>query len=127
MTAWAKHIPYSFEGAVEWAWMMYEAGLLIVAENGDGEIIGVVGGLKYPFLNNRDWLIGSEVLWWIEPPYRDSGLGKKLLAAIEEAARDAGCHLWVMITLEHVEPEKAGAIYTKLGYKLTEHSYMKEL
>lgn len=106
---------------------MYEAGLLIVAENGDGEIIGVVGGLKYPFLNNRDWIIGSELLWWIEPQYRDSGLGKKMLAAIEEAARDAGCQLWVMVTLENVEPEKAGAIYQKLGYTLTEHSYMKEL
>jgi GNAT superfamily N-acetyltransferase len=125
-TAWAKHIPYSFEGGVQWAKLMWDHGLLVVADNGK-DVVAVVGGLRYPFLNNPDWIIGSEILWWVEPEYRNGGLGKTMLHAIEEAARDAGCHLWVMVTLEAVEPEKAGAIYRKLGYELTEHSYMKEL
>lgn len=125
-TAWAKRIPYSLEGGESWARMMHDAGLLIVADIG-GEIVACVGGLKYPFLNNPAWIIGSEILWWVEPEYRNGGLGKQLIDAIERAAKDAGCHLWVMVTLEAVEPEKAGAIYRKLGYELTEHSYMKEL
>lgn len=125
-TAWAQRIPYSVDGGVAWARMMYDAGLLIVADTEDG-LVGCVGGLKYPFLNNPAWIIGSEILWWVEPEYRNGGLGKQLIDAIEHAAKDAGCHLWVMVSLEAVEPEKAGAIYKKLGYELTEHSYMKEL
>lgn len=125
-TAWAKRIPYSMEGGVAWAQMMLDAGLLIVADTGE-ELVACVGGLKYPFLNNPAWIIGSEILWWVNPEYRNGGIGKQLIDAIESAAKDAGCHLWVMVTLEAVEPEKAGAIYRKLGYELTEHSYMKEL
>jgi GNAT superfamily N-acetyltransferase len=125
-TAWAKRIPYSHSDAVIWAQTMMDHGLLIVADNGE-KLVGVVGGLKHPFLNNRSYIIGAELLWWIEPEYRNGGLGKQLLLTIEQAAFEAGCRLWSMMTLEAVEPEKAGAIYKKLGYELTEHSYLKEL
>lgn len=125
-TAWADHIEYDPDGAMVWAQVMQEMGLLVVAKDGD-KVVACVGGIISPFLNNPSVTIGTEVLWWVEPEYRNAGLGNRLMSAIEQAAKDIGVQLWCMVSLEAVEPEKAGAIYEAAGYRLTEHTYMKEL
>lgn len=125
-TAWANKVPYSVEGGIAWANLMLDAGLLIVADDGD-QLVAVVGGLAAPFLNNPAYTLGSELLWWVNEEHRNSGLGKQLITAIEDAAKTAGCDFWLMVSLEAVEPEKAGAVYERLGYRLIEHSYMKDL
>jgi predicted N-acetyltransferase YhbS len=118
-----KYDPGSIE---HWSKLMIEQGLLLVACD-DGKAIGSVGALSAPLLGNVQYLVASELFWWIEPQYRSAGLGEALLMAIEGAAKEAGVKFFNMIALNAVDPERVAQIYLKRGYKLTEWSFSKEL
>jgi GNAT superfamily N-acetyltransferase len=105
---------------------MLEQKLLLMAEVA-GEIAGSVGALAVPLYGNLTVLVGSEMFWWVEPPYRHSGVGKLMLSGIESAAKEAGVKVFSMMALESVEPEKAAAIYDRLGYAPTERAFSKVL
>lgn len=100
-------------------------GILIVAEV-DGEVVGMAGGLCFPAYFNGAHRIGQELFWWVAPEHR-GGVGKAMLTALEDAARDAGATVWIMIALEAVRPEAVGAVYRRAGYEPVEHLYMRRL
>lgn len=99
-------------------------GLLSVAEI-DGKAIGMVAGVKAPMIMNNDYTVGAELAWWVEPEYRKTSAGLKLLKFAENLARKAGVHMWSMMLLESSEPEKIAKIYDKMGYKPAERTYLK--
>lgn len=121
-----RDIVYCPDSIAESAVEMMAAGLLIVAEL-DGYVIGAIGALAAPLYANRAVLVASELYWYVEDEHRDSGAGKLLLQAMEDAARAAGVHTFGMMALEAVEPEKAAAIYKRLGYQPTERTFSKVL
>jgi GNAT superfamily N-acetyltransferase len=125
-TAYAPHVIYCPDSIAASALEMMAARLLVVAEV-DGYVVGAVGLMAVPCYANRDVLTASELYWYVEDEYRDSGAGKALLAEIEDAARAAGVKLLGMMLLEAVEPEKAAAIYRRLGYQAGERSFFKVL
>lgn len=100
-----------------------EAILLVADDNG---IIGIAGGITFPLYFNHAHKSGQELFWWVSPDRRD-GTGGKLLNALEDAARAAGCASWAMIALDKVAPERTGRIYHRRGYRASEHSYIKRL
>lgn len=104
--------------------MLNQAMLLVVETD---KVVGSVGGLLVPCYANMDVLIGSELFWWVEPEYRDSGAGKLLLTGIEQAAKARGVQYWSMMALEAVEPDKAAAVYQRFGYSPSERTYTKAL
>jgi GNAT superfamily N-acetyltransferase len=121
-----KEIPYCPDSIAQLCHRMLEQKLLLMAEVA-GEIAGSVGALAVPLYGNLTVLVGSEMFWWVEPPYRDSGVGKLMLSGIESAAKEAGVKVFSMMALESVEPEKAAAIYARLGYAPTERAFSKVL
>lgn len=125
-TAYGPHVIYCPDSIAASALEMMRAGLLVVAEV-DGYVVGAVGLMAAPCYANRDVLTASELYWYVEDEYRDSGAGKALLADIENAARAAGVKLLGMMLLEAVEPEKAAAIYRRLGYQAGERTFLKVL
>lgn len=65
----------------------------------------------------------TELGWWVNPEDRKTSIGKELLQAFEEWAKEQDCKLITMISLD----DALGSFYEKCGYKLTERTYMKEL
>lgn len=105
--------------------MIEGAGVVLVAEQ-DGRIIGIVGGIYFPLYFNHGHKSGQEMFLYVEPGLRD-GIGAKLLIALEQAAREAGCQSWLMIALDHVAPEATGRLYKRRGYRPAEHSWIRRL
>lgn len=125
-TAYAPHVVYCPDSIAASALEMMGTGLLIVAEL-EGVAVGAVGLMTTPLYANRDVLAAAELYWYVEDEHRETGAGKALLAAIEDAARTAGVKLLGMMALEAVEPEKAAAIYKRLGYTPGERTFFKVL
>lgn len=96
-------------------------GVFLVAD--EGELVGMVGLAKVPFLFNQSRLAALEVCWWVNPEAQGHGVGKALLEAVEPAC--AGCDYIQMIHLAN-SPPQAAALYERLGYRFSESSYIKE-
>ncbi len=115
-------VSYCGESARRWFALMRASGVLIVAEH-DGAIVGMAGGLFAPFIFNDAHLVGSELMWWVEPEYRSNGIGRLMLAALERGAAEAGCVRWSMVaTQESPAIEHACA---RAGYELSELTFTK--
>lgn len=69
--------------------------VLIVARDGDGATIGVFAGYSLPFYFSDD-KIARDVLWYVVPEHRASGVGIRLLVLFERWARDRGSKaVWI--------------------------------
>ena len=79
---------------------------------------GAIGALSFPHPFNRQTIMADEMFWWAESD------GMKLLFRLREWCRARGAKL-MMRTLEAVEPDRTGALYKRLGFKLLEHSYIE--
>jgi len=118
----AEYVPEDCEVSLR---HMVESGILLVADR-DGEIVGMAGGLTFPLYFNFAHRTGQEFFWYMKPGLRD-GTGRRLLDALEDAARDAGCQSWIMIALDKVNPEATGRYYRHRGYRASEHSWIRRL
>src|SRR5215470_6016137 len=78
--------------------------LTLVARE-DGRLVGgLVGGTSY------GWLLVK--ILWVAEPQRGQGLGARLMAEAEQAARARGCHgAWL-----DTSSARAEAFYRRLGY-----------
>lgn len=125
--AWSDVVEYVSEDCAASLLAMIEGehGIVLVAEEA-GQIVGMAGGVVCPLYFNRAHLSGQELFLWVKPGER-RGLGGRLLIALEQAAKDAGCQSWSMIALDRVEPEATGKLYERRGYRASEHSYIKRL
>lgn len=94
-----------------------EHGVIFVAET-DGRLVGMIGMLVYAHHLSAEWTAG-EVMWWIEPEARGSGV--RLLKAAEAWARDQGAQKIQMIAPN----ARVGTLYTRLGYVPIEVAYQK--
>ena len=88
------------------------------------DIIGVIGGIKYPDVNSGE-LIATEMFWFVDQEKRGNGI--KLFKRFESWARDNKCKSIIMVHLIDSMPDKLKKLYTRYGYKPIEISYKKEL
>jgi GNAT superfamily N-acetyltransferase len=58
----------------------------------------------------------QEVVWQVNPAYRSTGVGPKLMNLFEASAREAGCYRVVFGASTEWEYEKMLRLYRKLGY-----------
>jgi GNAT superfamily N-acetyltransferase len=103
---------------------MMEDGLCIVDAEEDGTHLGGVGAIKAPFFFNHAKSFAYERFWWVVPGDRGKGVGKGLLKAIHEAAKDAGCEYLMMISLNDLTVD---GMYKQLGFTEVEHAHLKRL
>lgn len=92
--------------------------VILIDENNQGFIAGLIT----PFVFGTD-LIASEFGWWVEPEARKTGLGQQLMEAFHTWAKENGCK---MITLTSLDDD-VGKLYEKAGYSLYERAYFKEI
>lgn len=80
---------------------------------------GAIGGLSGPHPFNHSHYHAEELFWWSE-----GGGGLELLRALERWAK-AKCGSLQMKTLEAIEPERTGQLYSRLGFTAMEHGFVK--
>lgn len=82
---------------------------------------GMIGGITAPHPFNYGRIVCEELFWWSE-----GGDGLRLLAALEQWAR-ARCFALGMKTLDAVQPEATGRLYSKMGFEPLERGFLKVL
>lgn len=125
VAGYSDSIPFCEESSREYFQISLDMGLFSVAD--EGEIVGFILGIAVPFVMNKNYLVGTELAWWVEPEYRKGSTGIKLLSHIENCAKELGCKMWSMMCLEDQDPEKIEKIYLSRGYRKTERSYTRNL
>ena len=69
-----------------------ETQLVIVAENSDGNLIAFLEASIRPFVEDCETdAVGYLEGWFVEPEFRQTGIGKRLVAGAENWARSKGC------------------------------------
>lgn len=116
-------IEFDADSCVAWLHVMRTTGVLLLAEV-DGKPCGFAGGVFMPSIFNMRVKVGGELMWWIEPDQRGSGIGLELLAGLENAAYTAGARRWSMIALEGTH-ERVAQIYDRMGYTASERTFTK--
>ncbi len=106
---------------------MIADALCIVAVDQNEVHLGGVGARKCPAFVNESYVFAMERYWYVAPEHRSSGVGLRLLMAIEQASKDAGCHELLMLSLVNEDVAKTDAMYSKAGYVPTEHVHSKVL
>lgn len=119
-------IPYCPDSLAMTCMQMLDQGMLIYACDGENPV-GAVGGLCSPLFVNREYLIAAELFWWVEPEYRNTGVGRKMLVEFENAASFAGARSLSMMAVEGLEIDKAAALYERCGYTPVERTWSKSL
>jgi putative acetyltransferase len=84
--------------------------ILFVARDGDGRAVGM-GALKV-----HEGGFGEVKRMYTDPSVRGSGVGRKLLKAIEAAARDRGLHVLKLETGGTPGFEDTWAVYQRCGF-----------
>lgn len=100
-----------------------DRGIMLVAVDVDGAIVGMIGLLVFPHpVSGID--TAGELVWWIEPEQRASGLGRQLLDYAEAWARQMGAQ-----DVQMIEPVGTGLgqFYTRHGYDALEIAWVKRL
>lgn len=123
-TSYAEHAPMDDETVAALARQLMDS-VMLVAE-ADGQVVGMVGLVVAPFMFNHSINAAYEVVWWVEPEAQGSGIGKQLLAAIDNACIARSASIVVMVTLAS-SPPQAAALYERAGYTHSETSYTKRL
>lgn len=100
------------------------SSLILVAIE-DGKTVGMLACLAAEFIFSRE-KYATELLWWVDPEHR-RGPGKELQEAFTFWANKVGCKYINMSLLENKDTSKMKRIYKKLGYKLMEQCWLKEL
>jgi aminoglycoside 6'-N-acetyltransferase I len=95
-----------------------DSQLVLVAEKGDGKLIGFLEASIRPFVEdcNTD-NVGYLEGWFVEPGYRRSGIGRDLVRGAERWARKKGCT--EMASDAEVGNDLSLEAHLKLGYDET--------
>ena len=125
---WDKHAEYDTESfSFACASLMSEA-ILLVAENGAGDVVGMVGAGLAPAYWNRKVLTAQELFWYIEPRSRKGNeFGRGLMEALETAAKSLGVMLFSMSAEEGLRSDVLGRLYRQHGYWPAEKLFWKRL
>lgn len=97
--------------------------IICIQKEGKGVILGIV----YPLFYNPSVLIAQELGWWVEPEYRNTTIGIKLLKEFEAEAKKRGAKKVIMFYLEAQTPTKIKSMLERIGYSSTEHNMAKDI
>jgi len=62
----------------------------IVAES-EGKVVGAISFIIVPSDYKKDLLIGKKIVVFVDPDYRNQGIGKELISKAESVCQKAGC------------------------------------
>lgn len=95
---------------------------LVVAMDEGGRTIGVFAGHIGELYFSSDKL-ARDVLWYVEPEHRATGVGLMLLAVFERWAKDRGVKIVYLSQDSGIDVEKFTRILGKRGYSFVGANY----
>ena len=126
-TLYAETIEYDIETMVERTAGLIENDVVLYAETMNGTVVGLICIMISPFLMNKNYLSACEWGFYVDDEYRRSGLGIKLLAQAEDMLKERNVKYFTMIALANLRPKVVGRFYERLGFKLEETCYTKDI
>ena len=123
---WSDVFSYSVEDceASLAHFMAQESFICLVAD--EGEIVGMAAGAFSPVYFNLSHKSGEELFWWVSDNAPQM-TGIRLLNALENAARERGCESWQMKSIALLNGDRMGKLYERMGYRASEHTFVKRL
>lgn len=112
-------ILYTFE-------RILEHGAVFVAEI-DGRVVGFIACVMHGAWFDPSFRIAIETSWWMHPDARGRPEGVRLLFAFERWAKEQGANAICMSDIRLDEESPAGDILERLGYQVSERTFIKEL
>ena len=101
------------------------SSFVLIAVEADG-VLGLASASVLPLLHeDGSWCRLSALV--VGEGSRRAGIGRKLVAEVEERARAAGCRYLEVTSGERPEREAAHAFYEALGLEQVSRRYLKEL
>ena len=95
-----------------------DSQLIIVAETGDGKLVGFLEASIRPFVEDcHTDHVGYLEGWFVESEFRRYGIGKKLVREAEKWARNKGCE--EMASDAEIGNDLSLTAHLKLGYEET--------
>lgn len=106
-----------------------EAFFLSCRNEDDNKIVGFIAGSTldshFAFAHQK---VGQGIVWWVHKDHRGKGMvAKTLQEGLEHWARELGLKYIIGGHYENEDVAKLKKIYSKMGYKQIEYSYIKEL
>lgn len=119
----AAHVPFC-ESTVSWlASMLADSHIMLVAEL-DGKVCAMIGAYIAPGMFNASVKAAHEVVWYVAPYARDSGIGGRLLREADKIRKELGCWKFEKATLS-TSPPIADEILIRAGFTPSYKSFMK--
>jgi len=101
-------------------------GVLLVAERGDGIVVGMAACVLFPLFFNADVICAQEVFWFVEPEHR-TGVGLLLLDELEIEAAKRGATAFICGSVSGPRDAAMARLYAQRGYRPGEATYVKRL
>lgn len=96
----------------------HETQLVLLADAGGRRLVGFLEASIRPFVEDCDTdHVGYLEGWFVEPEFRKSGIGRKLVRQAEAWAREKGCT--EMASDAEIGNDSSLAAHLNLGYKET--------
>ncbi len=96
---------------------------ILVSEAEDGRVYGVFAFILFDHYYSGEFVAG-EMIWYLEPEARKSGMALELLWAAEKLAHDMGAKKMQLTA----PTEEIAAMYTKLrGYRKVETAFQRSI
>lgn len=97
-----------------------------VAFDGE-EMVGVVAGCAAPTQEWSEELTACMTCLYVQPSYRGSSAGVKLIRAFEEWAKGTACTAVSMSVGSALSIDRTLKLYERMGYKLYGYETLKEI
>jgi N-acetylglutamate synthase-like GNAT family acetyltransferase len=88
--------------------------------------VGFIGGITHKNLMNPDATILAEMMWWVTPGKRHTGVGQALLQSFINVGRVLTGVSYVTVSLENNSPIRDN-ILTGLGLRPAERTFVMEV
>ena len=93
----------------------------------DGRVIGAILGVTGPLWFAAHVRTAIEMAWWVDPAYRTTSAGIRLLKAFEDHARRIDVQYIAMSDLVVQGDMPVARLLGRMGYSVTERMHTKEL
>jgi L-amino acid N-acyltransferase YncA len=123
---WAARATFDVESFAYTCGALMENGILLVAVENDGQVIGMAAAGVANAWWNRNVLTAQELFWYCDPAHR-KGAGSQLMAGLEAVATSLGVQLFSMSAEEGLRSTALTRLYRARGYFPAEKLFWKEL
>jgi hypothetical protein len=115
----AEHVKKLFE-----AYLYHPDGVVITLDQGNHHV-GIICGIVQQHMYDLTKVVLVEMAWYVFPEHRKTLKNIKLLKEFEKVGKEKGAE-YIFMTLKS-NMKDVEHLYTRLGYKETEKTFMRKI